>query len=84
MGDTFPTSVSGPDKTTPFNAQSANYYNEVPQLCRTESSPTAQKVRQSVCFAISCTDAVPGTRPSDCSWSSSKVRIHKSDSTSSK
>lgn len=75
MGDTFPTSVSGLDKYTPFNAQSAKF-------CRTESSPTAQNVRQSVCFAISCADAVPGTRPSTCSWSSSKVRMYKSDSTS--
>lgn len=74
MGDTFPTSVSGPDKFTPFTTQSA-------QFCRTESSPTAQNVRQAVCFAISCTDAVPGTRPSNCSWSSSKVRMYKIDST---
>lgn len=71
MGDIFPTGVSGPDKYTPFNAQSANYYREVPQFCRTESSST---LRHSVCFAILCTNAVPGTKPSNCSWGSSEFR----------
>lgn len=81
MGDIFPTGVSGPDKYTPFNAQSANYYREVPQFCRTEPSPT---VRHSVCFAILCLDAVPGTRPSDCSWGSSEFRKYDDYSTCGK
>lgn len=81
MSDTFPNTVSGSDKYTPFNAQSANYYREVPQFCRTEPSPTVQEVRQSVCFALACKDAVPGTRPSNCSWGSSEVRKYSDYST---
>lgn len=84
MSGTFPNNVSGPSKNALFNSQSANYYHQIPQFCRTEPSLTVNEVRYSVCFAISCTDAVPGIRPSNCTWVSSKFRKYNHHSKTKK